>query len=62
MIFGTIPELNIAPTALISLLTHTYTKGSPIGNVAACILLCFLAGIIELTCGILHLGNNQLGF
>lgn len=55
--FGTIPELSIAPTALLSLLTFSYTNNSPIGAANAAILLCFLAGIIELACGILHLGK-----
>ncbi|KAG5888756.1 hypothetical protein JTB14_021502 [Gonioctena quinquepunctata] len=56
LVFGTIPELSIAPTALLSLLTYTYTKDLSFGNVHGAILLCFLAGCIELLCGILHLG------
>lgn len=56
MIFGTIPELNVAPTALLSLLTFSYTNDSRFGNENAAILLCFLSGIIELLCGLLHLG------
>lgn len=56
-IFGTIPELNIAPTALLSLLTHSYTHHSHHGAVPSAVLLCFLSGIVELLCGILHLGK-----
>ncbi|XP_074038266.1 sodium-independent sulfate anion transporter [Leptinotarsa decemlineata] len=55
-VFGTIPELSIAPTALLSLLTYSYTKNLSFGNLQGAILLCFLAGCIELLCGILHLG------
>ncbi|XP_050298009.1 sodium-independent sulfate anion transporter-like [Anthonomus grandis grandis] len=55
-IFGTIPELNIAPTALLSLLTYQYTHKVTFGNVKAAIMLTFFAGILELLCGILHLG------
>ncbi|KAF2891590.1 hypothetical protein ILUMI_14583, partial [Ignelater luminosus] len=55
-VFGTIPQLNIAPTALLSLLTFTYTHSVSFGAVPAAILLCFFSGIIELICGILHLG------
>ncbi|XP_063916375.1 sodium-independent sulfate anion transporter-like isoform X2 [Zophobas morio] len=54
--FGSIPELNIAPTALLSLLTFTFTHNVTFGNVRASILLCFVSGIIELLCGGLHLG------
>ncbi|KAF7278204.1 hypothetical protein GWI33_008698 [Rhynchophorus ferrugineus] len=55
-IFGTIPELNIAPTALLSLLTYQYTHEASFGNVQAALLLTFFAGIVELFCGVLHLG------
>lgn len=55
-IFGTIPELNIAPTALLSLLTFQYTHKVTFGNVRAAVMLTFFAGILELLCGILHLG------
>ncbi|KAL1497196.1 hypothetical protein ABEB36_008193 [Hypothenemus hampei] len=55
-VFGTIPELNIAPTALLSLLTFQYTHKASFGSVKAAIMLTFFAGILELLCGILHLG------
>ncbi|KAL0278530.1 UNVERIFIED_CONTAM: hypothetical protein PYX00_000335 [Menopon gallinae] len=53
IIFGTVKEVNIGPTALLSLLTFTYTKDM---NSDFAVLLCFLSGVIELLCGILHLG------
>ncbi|XP_044252765.1 sodium-independent sulfate anion transporter-like [Tribolium madens] len=56
VVFGAVPELNIAPTALLSLLTFTFTNNASFGKVKAAILLCFLSGIIELFCGSLHLG------
>lgn len=56
MIFGTIPEINIAPTALLSLLTFSYVNDSKFGNENAAVLLCFISGVIELLCGLLHLG------
>ncbi|KAJ8959234.1 hypothetical protein NQ318_022497 [Aromia moschata] len=56
LLFGNIAELTIAPTALLSLLTYSYTKRLSYGNLPGAILLCFLAGCLELLCGILHLG------
>ncbi|XP_049820326.1 sodium-independent sulfate anion transporter-like isoform X2 [Aethina tumida] len=56
VVFGTIPELNIAPTALLSLLTYSYTHHLSFNNHEGAILLTFLAGTFELLCGLLHLG------
>ncbi|XP_063235375.1 sodium-independent sulfate anion transporter-like isoform X2 [Bacillus rossius redtenbacheri] len=53
ILFGTCKEVNIGPTALISLLTFNYTHGS---NPDLAVLLCFLSGCVELLCGLLHLG------
>ncbi|XP_011689187.1 PREDICTED: sodium-independent sulfate anion transporter-like isoform X2 [Wasmannia auropunctata] len=50
--FGTCREVNIGPTALISLLTWTYASGIP--EYAA--LLCFLSGCITILLGVLRLG------
>ncbi|GJQ72263.1 hypothetical protein Trydic_g3354 [Trypoxylus dichotomus] len=55
-LFGTVPELSIAPTALLSLLTLTYSSRVSFGIIPATTLLCFYAGIIEICCGFLHLG------
>ncbi|KAJ8915023.1 hypothetical protein NQ315_015998 [Exocentrus adspersus] len=56
VVFGAIPELSIAPTALLSLLTYSYTKDLSFDHVQGAILLCFLAGCLELVCGLFHLG------
>ncbi|XP_071444571.1 sodium-independent sulfate anion transporter-like [Hetaerina americana] len=53
ILLGTTPEINIGPSALLSLLTFNYTHDS---NPDMAVLLCFLAGLIELICGILQLG------
>lgn len=55
-LFGTVPELSIAPTALLSLLTLTYSSSVSFGIIPASVLLCFYSGIIEVCCGLLHLG------
>ncbi|KAK9737144.1 Sulfate permease family [Popillia japonica] len=55
-VFGTVPALSIAPTAILSLLTFTYTSGVSFGTIEATSLLCFYSGIIEVCCGLLNLG------
>lgn len=60
VVFGRVPELNIAPTALLSLLTYSFTNRVTFGKVHAAILLCFLSGVVELLCGIVHLGKVAL--
>ncbi|XP_019888316.1 sodium-independent sulfate anion transporter [Ooceraea biroi] len=52
IVFGTCREVNIGPTALISLLTWTYARGIP----EYATLLCFLSGCITIFLGILRLG------
>ncbi|XP_043280248.1 sodium-independent sulfate anion transporter-like isoform X2 [Venturia canescens] len=52
ILFGTCREVNIGPTAVISLLTYTYTRGIP--EYAA--LLCFLSGCVTIALGVLRLG------
>ncbi|KAJ9600808.1 hypothetical protein L9F63_001020 [Diploptera punctata] len=59
IIFGTCKEVNIGPTALLSLLTHTYTHDT---NEDMAVLLCFLTGCIVLLCGILQLEIKLLTF
>ncbi|KAJ8978074.1 hypothetical protein NQ317_000632, partial [Molorchus minor] len=58
LIFGAVAELSIAPTALLSLMTYSYTKDLPFSHVQGAILLCFIAGCLELLCGVLHLGGK----
>ncbi|KAL0108505.1 hypothetical protein PUN28_015208 [Cardiocondyla obscurior] len=53
IIFGTIKEVSIGPSSLMSLLTLQYTRDMPQEFV---ILLCFLAGCIEFLMGVLNLG------
>lgn len=52
-IMGTSPQVNLGPSALISLLTFTYTNGT---NPDFAILLCFMAGIVQLVAGVAQLG------
>lgn len=52
-LMGTCPQVNIGPSALLSLLTFTYTNGT---NPDFAILLCLMAGIIQLIAGIAQLG------
>ncbi|KAG7210485.1 hypothetical protein KM043_012006 [Ampulex compressa] len=52
IIFGTCREVNIGPTALISLLTYTYARGDP----EYATLLCFLSGCVTVILGFLRLG------
>ncbi|XP_029672275.1 sodium-independent sulfate anion transporter-like [Formica exsecta] len=52
VVFGTCREVNIGPTALISLLTGAYARGIPEYTA----LLCFLSGCITIFFGILRLG------
>lgn len=52
--FGTIKQISIGPSSLMTLLTFSYTGHLPIEYM---VLLCFLAGCVELLMGILNLGN-----
>ena len=53
--FGTVKQVNIGPTAVVSLLTYSYTKNM---NSDFAVLLCFLAGVVEFVSGLLHLGKQ----
>ncbi|XP_008554446.1 sodium-independent sulfate anion transporter [Microplitis demolitor] len=53
IIFGTIKEVSIGATSLMSLVTVEYTRDMPVDFV---ILLCFLAGCAELLMGLMNLG------
>ncbi|KAM3961068.1 sodium-independent sulfate anion transporter [Aphomia sociella] len=52
-LMGTCPQINIGPTALLSLLTFTYTSGT---NPDFAVLICFIGGIVQLAAGIAQLG------
>ncbi|XP_076243672.1 sodium-independent sulfate anion transporter [Calliopsis andreniformis] len=53
LIFGTIKEVSIGPSSLMSLLTLEYTRNMPVDFV---VLFCFIAGCVELLMGVLRLG------
>lgn len=53
VIFGTIKEVSMGPSSLMALITLEYTRNMPVDFV---ILLCFLAGCVELMMGMLNLG------
>ncbi|KAG7209638.1 hypothetical protein KM043_011285 [Ampulex compressa] len=53
ILFGTIKEVSIGPTSLMALLTLEYTRNMPVDFV---VLLCFIAGCVELMMGLLNLG------
>ena len=55
-VFGTVKEVSVGPTSLISLLTFEFTSHMPLEIV---FLFTFLCGFIEFLCGLLHLGNLQ---
>ncbi|GBP59958.1 Sodium-independent sulfate anion transporter [Eumeta japonica] len=50
---GSCPQINIGPTALLSLLTFTYTNGT---NPDFAVLLCFIGGLLQLVAGAAQLG------
>ncbi|XP_003487915.1 sodium-independent sulfate anion transporter [Bombus impatiens] len=50
---GTIKEVSIGPSSLMSLLTFEYTRNMPVDFI---VLFCFLAGCVELLMGLLRLG------
>ncbi|XP_015428676.1 PREDICTED: sodium-independent sulfate anion transporter-like [Dufourea novaeangliae] len=52
-ILGTIKEVSIGPSSLMSLLTLEYTRNMPVDFI---VLFCFLAGCVELLMGLFRLG------
>ncbi|RXG72095.1 Sodium-independent sulfate anion transporter [Armadillidium vulgare] len=50
---GSTKDLSIGPTAIMSLMTYQYSNQ---GGADYAILLCFLAGVIEIFAGIVNLG------
>ncbi|XP_011347517.1 sodium-independent sulfate anion transporter isoform X2 [Ooceraea biroi] len=53
IVFGTIREVSIGPSSLMALVTLQYIRDMPLDFL---VLLCFLAGCVELLMGILNLG------
>jgi hypothetical protein len=54
IVFGSTRQISIGPTALLSLLTFTYTHHL---NPDMAVFLCFVSGCVELLCGMLQLGE-----
>jgi sodium-independent sulfate anion transporter 11 len=54
VVFGTIKEVSIGPTAVMSLLTYEFVHGLGIEYI---VLLTFLTGCVELVMGLLNLGK-----
>lgn len=52
--FGTVKQVSIGPTSLMSLLTYEFTKNLPHQHV---VLLTFMCGIVEMLMGLLKLGK-----
>lgn len=52
--FGTIKEVSIGPSSLMTLLAYSYTNGMSYDYM---VLLCFLSGCVELFMGLFQLGN-----
>lgn len=53
MFFGTIPQVSIGPTSLMSLLTLQYCADKPIEFI---IMLAFMSGLVQMLMGIFQLG------
>ncbi|XP_050537919.1 sodium-independent sulfate anion transporter-like isoform X2 [Daktulosphaira vitifoliae] len=53
IIFGSVRQITIGPTSIVALLTLNYVKPT---LPSTAIILCFVSGIVELLCGIFHLG------
>lgn len=54
VIFGSVKQSSVGPTAVMSLMTFSYAKQ---GGPAYAVLLAFLAGWLELAAGLLNLGK-----
>lgn len=54
VVFGSCKDINIGPTALISLMTHKYVQDK---SADFAVLLAFLSGCLQLVMACLHLGT-----
>lgn len=54
LFLGTIKEVSIGPSSLMSLLTLEYTRNMPVDFI---VLFCFIAGCVELLMGVFQLGS-----
>lgn len=57
VIFGSCKDIPIGPTAIVSLLTYQ-TVSHLDDRVQHAILLCFMAGLVELLMGVFGLGKS----
>ncbi|CAG0892879.1 unnamed protein product [Cyprideis torosa] len=53
-IFGSVKDITIGPTAIMAIMVHEYVNKA--GGPDHAVLLCFIAGIIELILGFLNMG------
>jgi sodium-independent sulfate anion transporter 11 len=53
IVFGSSNEITVGPTAVMAIITYTYTHGKP---PEYAVLLCFLTGIVTLLMGVFQLG------
>lgn len=56
-ILGTVKEVSIGPTSLMSIITVSYTYEKPIEYV---FIMTFICGCVEMLMGIFRLGNNKI--
>jgi len=55
VLFGTSKDVNIGPTAVMSLMTATFARGS----VTLAIVLSFCCGVLQIILGLLHIGKKS---
>ena len=56
-IFGSLKEASIGPTAVNSLMAFEYASVNGVQMVHRCLTLSFFVGLIEISLGVLNLGN-----
>jgi solute carrier family 26 (sodium-independent sulfate anion transporter), member 11 len=55
-IFGTAKDVNLGPTAVMSLLTAQFGHSAVKGDATYAIALAFVCGLVQIGMGLLHLG------
>ena len=63
-LFGTSKDITLGPTAILSLLTASLTAdcGDQDQRIACALALTFLSGAIQLTVGLLNLGECSVSY
>ena len=59
-IFGSVKEATVGPTAVNALMAFEYANLNGVQFVHRCLTLSFFVGLIEISLGVLNLGNTQL--